>query len=615
MKRILHFPVSCSRVSKLFRTHFPGLSVFLIGAIIGSCLPGSALIAQNYFKRLEASDNFFRQRIAHFSNGDLLIGDSSIEAVRTGMGGEIYLTRMDACGQVIWTRAYRREEEYLELKDIKINEADEIFAYGSAYLGLDELIFLLKLDKGGNSKQFKLYQPETVDHFSYNIDLKDGKLMAYGLILDFGTKKFGFVAIFDEALNFRWGKKFSPFSSSGEARITADNGFICRSGQYLFKLDPDGELEWATELAPNIHNSPVAGPVEVADGYVLQATGDGLAFFYKVNRAGDLIWKSEQFPAKSFPADLKLETDGRISAVYSATENSEQQLYRLLLDHNGQIIQQEQLNTELSIKPGRVFQSAPENGPVVLSVNPDPAVPQQVDAAGFLIQYMPGEISEEDCFEWVVRRTVQSNEAAMNFSRLDTIVQATQMNFLNNTNIAPAPFDQPLINACSDGPDLELIGIDTILACGEDWTVSLPSMDFSWEDGVDENPRILAAPGSYTAHNEDCGAQVVYEFHLDKPDCQCQVYLPTAFSPNQDGINDHLELFTDCELSHMQLTVFSRWGEKVFESQTPGNFWDGYYRGKTAPNGLYLVKIEYEWLNSEGQIQSGAILENISLIR
>lgn len=573
-----------------------------------------SLSAQNFFKKLEAPDKYFRQQIKHFPNGDLLIGNSSIEAVRTGKGGEIYLTRMDPCGTVVWSKTFRREEEYLELKDLLISDTEEVYAYGSAYIGLDELIFFLKLDDRGNILQFRLYEPETVDHFSYNIDLKGDRLMAYGLILDFSTKKFGFVAVFDEGLNFKWGKKFTPFSSSGDARITVDNGFICRSDQYLYKLDAQGELEWATELEPTVSNSPVSGPIEVPDGYILGASGDGLSFFYKVNRSGELVWKSDQFPSKSFPASMQLLPNGEISAVYSARNDDEQQLCRLLLAPDGRIIRQEQLVTEVSIKPGRVYQSSLDNGPLAISANPDPTVPQSVDAGGFLL-VSNSEEPNEACFEWMNFQALQPNQVPMNFTPLDTAILATQMTFIHNSNITDMPLESPLQNACPDAPDLELIQIDTFLECGQTWTVSLPSFDFIWQDNRTENPRTLSEPGTYLAKNEDCGAQVIYEFTLNKPNCLCKTYLPSAFSPNQDGQNDYLEFFSDCELSKFQMVVFNRWGTRVFESEVPGIFWDGNHQGKPAAGGVYLVMVNYEWFNLDGNLQRGSLTQNVSLIR
>ncbi|MEL6944610.1 MAG: hypothetical protein AAFO82_18275, partial [Bacteroidota bacterium] len=198
------------------------LYVFII---LASSIFPSKLWAQSYFKKLQDSDQFFEQHIANLPNGDLLIADSFLEAQRTGEDGKIFLTRVDQCGIIQWSYEYEWED-YMEVKDLQINNTGDAFVYGSAYRGLDERIFLLKVNQEGEVQRFHLFQPETVDHFTYNIDLKNGILMTYGLLLDFGTKKQGFIAVFDEELNFKWSKKFAPFDSNGNAVITGGNEFI-----------------------------------------------------------------------------------------------------------------------------------------------------------------------------------------------------------------------------------------------------------------------------------------------------------------------------------------------------------------------------------------------------
>lgn len=575
---------------------------------------GNALQGQNYLKSLAESDKYFRQRVAHFPNGDLLIGDSSVEALRTGSGGRIYMSRMDACGLVKWSRSYERREEYLEFKDLRINAANEIFIYGSAYQGLDEFIFLLKLDGLGNILSFRLFEPETVDHFSYNIDLAGNRLMTYGLILDFGTKKHGFVAMFDQNLNFSWGVKFTPFESSGEARITRDGGFICRSGPYLFKLKQDGALDWAHSLEPDVQNNPIGGPLEVADGYILEAYGEGLGFFYKIGLDGRLLWKSEQFPTKNFPAGMSLLADGRIIASYSDKDAEGHHLNYLLLGADGQVLRRQRLENGQSTKPGRVYQSLGQNGRLVVAANFDATALESTTIGGFLLQSTWPPV-DNDCFSWEDLSGLRPNQVAMNFTPLDTAILRTAMELYSNPMITPAQVQSPFSNACLGGPEQNLILTDTLLSCREDWTIFLPGPEFSWTDGQTDNPRIMSRPGELEANNDDCGNLLTHRFRLEKPACDCAVYLPTAFSPNEDGQNDQLEFFSDCSLTEIHYQVYSRWGERVFESRTPGIFWDGRQHGQLSPNGLYLVVIDYGWEDETGNSRRLKISQSVTLLR
>jgi gliding motility-associated-like protein len=71
-----------------------------------------------------------------------------------------------------------------------------------------------------------------------------------------------------------------------------------------------------------------------------------------------------------------------------------------------------------------------------------------------------------------------------------------------------------------------------------------------------------------------------------------QLYIPTAFTPNNDGKNDKwnipgLALYPDAVVS-----VFNRWGEKIFESKNYiNNSWTGYYKGLKQPMGSYVYMI------------------------
>lgn len=85
------------------------------------------------------------------------------------------------------------------------------------------------------------------------------------------------------------------------------------------------------------------------------------------------------------------------------------------------------------------------------------------------------------------------------------------------------------------------------------------------------------------------------------------VFAPTAFSPNGDGIND--EFFIASSLvRQFEVTIFNRWGEAIYESEDPDFKWDGSLStGGTAPEGVYVYKvriqdIEGDILNEKGTL-------------
>ncbi len=71
------------------------------------------------------------------------------------------------------------------------------------------------------------------------------------------------------------------------------------------------------------------------------------------------------------------------------------------------------------------------------------------------------------------------------------------------------------------------------------------------------------------------------------------LFIPTAFSPNEDGVNDRLELHSIGVREDLQWMVFDRYGAKVFETHSLRDSWDGYYLGEPLPMGTYLVVVHY----------------------
>jgi gliding motility-associated-like protein len=85
------------------------------------------------------------------------------------------------------------------------------------------------------------------------------------------------------------------------------------------------------------------------------------------------------------------------------------------------------------------------------------------------------------------------------------------------------------------------------------------------------------------------------------------VYIPNAFTPNGDGIDDIFEVF-GTTLQSVGMKVFDRWGEKVFDSQgSQWATWDGTYRGVMQPPGVYIYYVTLVFLDGTSQVREGSI--------
>ena len=68
-------------------------------------------------------------------------------------------------------------------------------------------------------------------------------------------------------------------------------------------------------------------------------------------------------------------------------------------------------------------------------------------------------------------------------------------------------------------------------------------------------------------------------------------YMPSAFSPGSNGINDVLKPIMTPYVKKYQFEIFNRWGERVFYSDDVYKGWDGKYQGEDCEQGVYLCRI------------------------
>lgn len=91
----------------------------------------------------------------------------------------------------------------------------------------------------------------------------------------------------------------------------------------------------------------------------------------------------------------------------------------------------------------------------------------------------------------------------------------------------------------------------------------------------------------------NCGVDsMVINFKIN--DCNCYIFFPNAFTPNDDGINDVFRPIVNCDnLVSYQLTIFNQWGEKIFKTLDPSYAWDGTYKNKPLDKGVYFYYVDY----------------------
>ncbi|MCB9336339.1 MAG: gliding motility-associated C-terminal domain-containing protein [Flavobacteriales bacterium] len=196
------------------------------------------------------------------------------------------------------------------------------------------------------------------------------------------------------------------------------------------------------------------------------------------------------------------------------------------------------------------------------------------------------------------------------YPEYDSLVQVQVSNFCIDTmDLSQIVYVNPL-------PIINTIP-DTIITIQS--TVELTTTGgtiYSWSPNVNlscnDCPNPVASPTETTTYyvtvtdSNGCVSNDYVIVNVVIPD----LFIPTGFSPNGDGYNDEV-LVRSLSIVKMNLQIYDRWGNLVFESNDQAKGWDGTSKGVKCDAGVYIYKFEAKFIDGEKLEQSG----NITLFR
>ncbi len=98
----------------------------------------------------------------------------------------------------------------------------------------------------------------------------------------------------------------------------------------------------------------------------------------------------------------------------------------------------------------------------------------------------------------------------------------------------------------------------------------------------------------------------------------CQVFVPNAFTPNGDDLNDKftIKYNPDCEVREYAIRIFDRWGRLVFETNAyeENQAWDGKSQGRDLGAGVYMWRLTMKMVNPNGNGEPIAVNKQGSLV-
>ncbi len=163
-------------------------------------------------------------------------------------------------------------------------------------------------------------------------------------------------------------------------------------------------------------------------------------------------------------------------------------------------------------------------------------------------------------------------------------------------------------------PDLVLAGESTVL------TATPVGFDYQWSPSASvDQPNAATTTASptetttytVTISDGDCiytdAVQVrVFDFTCGPPN----IYVPNAFTPNSDNLNELLYVRGNY-ITDLYFVIYNRWGEKIFETRSLNEGWDGTYKGRDVDPAVFVYYLEAVCEDGQNYFDKG----NITVIR
>ncbi len=170
-------------------------------------------------------------------------------------------------------------------------------------------------------------------------------------------------------------------------------------------------------------------------------------------------------------------------------------------------------------------------------------------------------------------------------------------------------------------------GLDTVIDYGSSTVLTASGgITYSWSpsSGLSSTSTAstTASPTQTTSYTvtatnaNGCSASDVVIVVVDLPPCagssvDLKTLIPNAFSPNDDGLNDELCIPQNPCIVKLTISIYDRWGEKVYEGASLDACWNGTYRGKKLDSAVFAYQFEVVFVDGT----KGSGKGNISLIK
>lgn len=152
---------------------------------------------------------------------------------------------------------------------------------------------------------------------------------------------------------------------------------------------------------------------------------------------------------------------------------------------------------------------------------------------------------------------------------------------------------------------------DTIVCVGNKLHIDAfvpAATSYQWSDGLIYSYRDIDKAGQFQVQAYNDCSHDQRSFTVSFENCPCDVFVPTAFTPNNDGLNDVFKPMTQCFAKDVRFQVFDRFGTVVFSTSDMGQGWDGRYKKMPLNSGVFVWLLQYRDPNNNAvKIKRGTV--------
>ncbi len=561
------------------------LFVFLISYSAYAQL--SETISLSYPEIIESVSNI------HTANNYKYISASNLYTSPTGqLEREIEVSKLSPCNEIIWSKNFNVQNANLEHRQILQEYAtDNLFIVGFYVLHSNpqKFLYVQKIDSEGNVLFAKSYDfgNQIMGNAYTQYSTKTGIVVtAKYSPLGGGGSLTTLISVKNNGeLEYAFRQK-DTYTGISAAQVDDDVYFI-RSYNTVYLTHKDGTVYWAKTYPQLLSSSNFFNALFVKDGYIISVRTNAQYYLVKLNLDGSFLWKTNYKSTGYWPALYSTHNLIHIASFSSINGNFKPII--LTYNQNGTLIK-EQVLDNLGVDAysiPSVFIHENEKVDIVYSASLS-------NQSNFKSIILSENVHTSSCLEDII---LPELENPVDTTSSTDVIQSTPLPVSNiidhqititDISITDSVRCQPLII-----PDS--ISIQETLDCDSGYTYfgTDDNMTYYWPiDGSTDPIRHFSDAGTYEVILENCHSKT-HTFITVNDYCACDLFVPNAFSPNGDELNNSFGGINNCDIAYYKLEIFDRWGKRIFISNTIDDQWDGTYKHAPVKSDLYIYKIEY----------------------